>query len=236
MTVHYHDLVSRAVTPAVLPPQGEDSPTAIVMPRAEGLYRRHLKRSLDVLLVLAALPVVLPVVLLLALLVRRDGGPAFYTQPRIGRGGRTYRIWKLRTMVPDADARLASHLAADDAAQTEWDSTQKLKCDPRITRMGRLLRKSSLDELPQLWNVLKGDMSLVGPRPMMVNQQHLYPGHAYYRLRPGITGPWQVSARNDSSFADRARYDTAYDRDLSFMTDLRLILATVTVVLRGTGH
>lgn len=208
----------------------------VVMPRVEGLYRRRLKRVLDVLLVLAAIPVVLPLVLLLALLVKRDGGPAFYTQPRIGRGGHTYRIWKLRTMVPDADARLADHLAIDGAAQTEWETTQKLKCDPRITRLGRLLRKSSLDELPQLWNVLRGDMSLVGPRPMMVSQQHLYPGHAYYRLRPGITGPWQVSARNDSSFADRARFDAGYDRDVSFMTDMRLLVATVAVVLHGTGH
>jgi lipopolysaccharide/colanic/teichoic acid biosynthesis glycosyltransferase len=234
MTVHYQDLVSPAAHPPVLPQRAEDPAT--VTPRAEGLYRRHLKRVLDVLLVLAAAPVVLPVVLVLALLVKRDGGPAFYTQPRVGRGGRTYRIWKLRTMVPDADAQLASHLAADGAAQAEWDSTQKLKADPRITRLGRILRKSSLDELPQLWNVLKGDMSLVGPRPMMVCQQPLYPGHAYYRLRPGITGPWQVSARNESSFADRARFDAGYDRDLSFATDVRLLLATVAVVLHGTGH
>ena len=106
----------------------------------------------------------------------------------------------------------------------------------RASPAGRALRKSSFDELPQLWNVLIGDMSLVGPRPMMTNQQHLYPGEAYYGLRPGITGLWQVSARNNSDFADRAAYDHDYDRRLSFSTDLKLLLATVAVVMHGTGH
>jgi lipopolysaccharide/colanic/teichoic acid biosynthesis glycosyltransferase len=102
--------------------------------------------------------------------------------------------------------------------------------------MGRLLRKSSLDELPQLWNVLVGDMSLVGPRPMMPAQQVLYPGRAYFRLRPGITGPWQVSHRNETTFAARAGFDAEYERDLSFVTDTRLLFATVRVVLRATGY
>jgi exopolysaccharide production protein ExoY len=233
MTVHYHDLRAEADDTA-----SEDiGKTAFVatLP-AGGIYRRWLKRSLDIVLVILTAPVSVPVIVLLALFVRRDGGSAFYLQPRVGRGGQVYRMWKLRTMVADADDRLAAHLSVDPAARQEWDSTQKLKQDPRITRFGRLLRKSSLDELPQLWNVLRGDMSLVGPRPMMVNQQHLYPGHAYYRLRPGITGPWQVSARNDSSFADRASYDTEYDLDLSLTTDLRLILATLRVVMKATGH
>lgn len=214
--------------------QSVAAPSADAVPR--GLYRNGAKRLFDVLAVLAALPVVLPVVLLLALLVARDGGQPLYSQPRVGRGGRLYRIWKLRTMVVDADARLEAHLAADPAARAEWTATQKLKCDPRITRFGRLLRKSSLDELPQLWNVLTGDMSLVGPRPMMPSQQALYTGEAYYRLRPGITGPWQVSERNASTFADRAWFDAGYDRDLSLVTDLRLLAATVRVVLRATGY
>ena len=105
-----------------------------------------------------------------------------------------------------------------------------------ITRFGRVLRKSSLDELPQLWNVLLGDMSLVGPRPMMPCQRDLYPGSAYYRLRPGITGPWQVSRRNESTFADRARFDTDYDQTLSLGTDLGLLISTVRVVVRATGY
>lgn len=201
-----------------------------------GLYRNVLKRWLDVLLILAALPVVLPLVLGLAALVRLDGGPAFYSQMRVGRNGRLYRMWKLRSMFPDADACLDAHLDSDPAARAEWDSTQKLKCDPRITRFGRLLRKCSLDELPQLWNVFIGDMSLVGPRPMMPEQQALYPGKAYFTLRPGVTGSWQVSRRNESTFADRAIFDDAYDRDLSLVKDAKLLLATVSVVLHATGH
>ena len=202
---------------------------------AAGLYRRRIKRAFDTLAVLAAAPVILPVVAALALAVRRDGGGAFYSQPRVGRGGQIFRIWKLRTMVPDAEARLARLLAEDPAARREWQETQKLRQDPRVTPLGRILRRTSLDELPQLWNVLLGDMSLVGPRPMMPDQQAMYPGTAYYRLRPGITGAWQVSARNQSTFAARAQFDADYDRDLSLMTDLRLLGRTVGAVLRGTG-
>lgn len=200
-----------------------------------GLYRNGLKRLMDIVLVLLAAPVVLPVVLILAFCVAIDGGQPFYRQERVGRGGRIYRMWKLRSMVRDADSRLAAHLDADPAARLEWDVTQKLTRDPRITAFGAFMRRSSMDELPQLWNVLTGDMSLVGPRPMMPDQQPLYPGRAYYALRPGITGTWQVSVRNASSFADRARFDDAYDRNLSLATDLRLLAATVRVVLRGTG-
>jgi lipopolysaccharide/colanic/teichoic acid biosynthesis glycosyltransferase len=127
-------------------------------------------------------------------------------------------------------------LAADPLLRQEWNQTQKLKADPRITRVGRLLRKSSLDELPQLWNVLIGDMSLVGPRPMMTSQQALYPGQAYYALRPGLTGYWQISERNESSFADRAGYDDRYERDVSLATDIRVLFATLRAVARGTGY
>jgi lipopolysaccharide/colanic/teichoic acid biosynthesis glycosyltransferase len=142
---------------------------------------------------------------------------------------------KIRTMVPDAETRLAAHLESDPEARQEWDSLQKLRRDPRVTRFGQFLRKSSLDELPQLWNVLKGDMSLVGPRPMMQNQRTLYPGQAYFAMRPGITGLWQISDRNRTTFADRALYDTLYRQQLGFWTDLRIIFATLRVVLRGTG-
>ena len=204
--------------------------------RRDGLYRNGVKRGLDILLVVLSLPVVLPIISLLALLVMRDGHAPFYTQARIGMGGRIFRFWKLRSMICDADERLADHLAADPEARAEWDHSQKLKADPRITRFGNFLRKSSLDELPQLWNVLKGDMSLVGPRPMMAGQQVLYPGTAYYVLRPGITGSWQVSDRNETSFAARADFDAAYEETLSFMGDVHILAATVGVVVRGTGY
>jgi lipopolysaccharide/colanic/teichoic acid biosynthesis glycosyltransferase len=200
-----------------------------------GFYRNFMKRTIDVIVVLAAAPFVLPLVLLLAVLVAREGGAPFYSQDRVGKGGRTYRMWKLRSMETDADEKLSVFLAENPTARAEWDHSQKLRHDPRITRMGHFLRRSSLDELPQLWNVLRGDMSLVGPRPMMVSQRALYPGEAYYALRPGITGLWQVSARNESGFAARASYDSEYDRTLSFTTDVRLLAATIRVVTRGTG-
>ena len=201
-----------------------------------GLYGRHLKRIFDVMAVLLALPVVLPLILVLALLVKRDGGPAFYCQDRIGRNGRIFRFWKLRSMIVGADQHLHQHFAAHPEARLEWERTQKLRDDPRITPIGRIIRKTSLDELPQLWNVLRGDMSLVGPRPILPAQRHLYPGQAYYELRPGLTGFWQIGERNHAAFAMRAAYDTQYARSLSFLTDILVILATVRVMLRGTGY
>lgn len=236
MTAHYDPLKHSAARVEAIALPASDRPSSLHLPAASaGLYAGGLKRALDVVAVLVTAPASAVVILVLALVVMLAGGRPFYFQDRVGRGGRVFRLWKLRTMVPDADARLEAHLAADPAARAEWDRTQKLKDDPRITPVGRLLRKTSLDELPQLWNVLRGDMSLVGPRPMMLCQKTLYPGQAYYRLRPGITGPWQVSARNESSFADRARYDAEYLEGLSFVSDLRLLAATVRVVFRSTG-
>lgn len=239
MSAHYHDLVDqadRAVSAMIPSPTSPaDTHGGSSQDLLARLYRNAFKRGLDLAAVIISLPVVLPIILCLAALVATGGGAPFYSQLRIGRGGRVYRMWKLRSMVKDADSALEGHLASNPRARAEWNSRQKLECDPRITQIGRLLRKSSLDELPQLWNVLRGEMSLVGPRPMMVEQQSLYSGDAYYRLRPGITGLWQVSHRNASTFADRARFDAEYDRTLSFSADVGLLLATVRVVLRGTG-
>ncbi|MEL0435769.1 sugar transferase [Phycobacter sp. K97] len=205
--------------------------------RSDGRYHKWGKRCLDLVLTLLSLPVILPVVGFCALALLLEGGNPFYTQERLGRNGKRFRILKLRTMVPDADARLAMYLEKDPAMRHEWETTQKLKHDPRITRVGRLLRMTSLDELPQLWNVIRGDMSLVGPRPMMTDQLPLYgdPGD-YFALRPGLTGLWQVSARNETTFAFRAALDSDYRRDLGFGNDLGLIVRTFGVVLRGTGY
>lgn len=220
-----------AVQATLLTPQSTSA-----LKQHSGLYRNGAKRVFDIAVVIATLPAILPIILVLALLVMRDGGPAFYSQLRVGRNGRLYTMWKLRSMVFGADTILEAYLERDPAARAEWDSAQKLKADPRITRFGRLLRKSSMDELPQLWNVLVGDMSLVGPRPMMPDQQAIYPGKSYFSLRPGITGNWQVSQRNESTFADRAGFDDQYHRDLCFAEDTKLLLATVRVVLHATGH
>lgn len=208
---------------------------ALVQRPRSAIYRDHAKRVLDIVLVLIAAIPVLAVLVVCAALVALDGKSPIYLQKRVGRGGRIFNMWKLRSMVPNADKQLQQYLASNPEARAEWERTQKLRNDPRITRVGRIIRKSSLDELPQLWNVLRGDMSLVGPRPMMVDQQDIYPGTAYFALRPGITGFWQISVRNESSFAERAKFDTDYLREVSFATDVRVMASTVSVVINGTG-
>jgi exopolysaccharide production protein ExoY len=227
MTYHYRDGLPVEQVAGTLVP-------TFTTPR-NGHYRLFTKRILDVLFVLvAAVPVVLVVLPLMAL-IALDGAPPFYVQDRVGKNGRIFRMYKLRTMVRDADKVLESYLATNPAARAEWDRSQKLRNDPRITWIGNLLRKTSLDELPQLWNVLIGDMSMVGPRPMMRGQQAMYPGTEYYAMRPGVTGFWQISVRNLSSFSERASYDRSYFHRMSFRTDLGVILRTVRVVLQGTG-
>ena len=201
----------------------------------KGLYSSYLKRFLDFILILATAPIVVPVVIFFAILIKLDGGPIFYGQPRIGRDGRRFTCWKLRSMVVDADAKLTAYLEENPAAKAEWLVSQKLKDDPRITNIGHFIRKASIDELPQLWCILKGEMSLVGPRPFLPEQKELYKGNAYYMVRPGLTGFWQVLGRNESSFAARTVFDNRYLEEISLKTDLVLILRTVGVVLRATG-
>lgn len=201
-----------------------------------GAYAALGKRLFDTAIVLLTAVFWLPLIAICALLVAMDGYNPFYTQLRVGQNGRIFRMLKLRSMVPDADDLLEAHLATDPEARIEWDTTQKLKQDPRITRIGRIIRKTSIDELPQLFNVLFGDMSLVGPRPFMTSQSELYDGEAYYHLRPGLTGFWQVSDRNEGSFAGRVDFDEAYLKDMSLRTDLRVLTKTVGVVVRATGH
>lgn len=236
-TRHIDNQISNSNPPRILPSGFAANANGDVLPSgSKTFYARHVKRLLDVLFVLCVIPFVLPVVLLLAFMVARDGGSPFYTQLRVGREGRSFRLWKLRSMVHNADTQLEEYLSQNPAARAEWDLTQKLKSDPRITRLGYFLRKSSLDELPQLWNVFKGDMSIVGPRPMLLEQAQIYPGSDYYHLRPGVTGLWQISDRNDSSFAQRATFDAEYAANLGFVSDIRIIFKTIGVVLRGTGY
>ena len=193
------------------------------------------KRAIDIAGALVLGLLVLPLLLAIVLLIRRGGGPALFYQQRLGRGGRVFRFWKLRTMVPDAEAALSRYLEGNPEAREEWQRTQKLRHDPRVTPLGRFLRKYSLDELPQLWNVLRGDMSLIGPRPMFVNQRALYPGVLYGDVRPGITGLWQVTDRNRCAFADRARFDEIYAQRMSLRTDAWIVLLTIRAVCSGTG-
>ena len=202
-------------------------------------YGSYGKRAIDIVLVVLAAPVILPVLAVILLVTAMSGGKPLYIQRRIGRGGREFRCWKVRTMVRNADGVLAKMIATDADTAAEWHRNQKLANDPRITRFGRLLRRSSLDELPQLWNVLTGDMSLVGPRPFTPDQKELYAegrgDAAYYALRPGISGLWQVSRRNAGSFAERFHYDELYGRALSFTADMHILWRTCAVVVMATG-
>jgi Undecaprenyl-phosphate galactose phosphotransferase WbaP len=199
---------------------------------------RFAKRVIDLVIVCLALPVALLVVLLLGILVRLESaGPIFYGHCRIGRDHAAFRAWKIRTMQVDGDELLRKSLAQDEALSQEWLRHHKLRRDPRITRVGRFLRKTSLDELPQLWNVLRGEMSLVGPRPIVEEEVAMYGQHfsLYCRVTPGITGLWQVSGRNAVSSLDRVRLDSYYVRNWSPWLDLHILARTAKVVLTGQG-
>ncbi|RKT34509.1 lipopolysaccharide/colanic/teichoic acid biosynthesis glycosyltransferase [Roseovarius halotolerans] len=197
--------------------------------------QRIFKRILDIVFVGLSFPSIGPIVLLFAVLVALDGKSPFYSQMRVGQNGRTFRIWKLRTMFYDADKRLERYLERNVNARLAWTEYRRLRSDPRITKIGWFLRKTSLDELPQLWNVLNGTMSLVGPRPLLIEQQRLYDGEAYYKLRPGITGLWQISRRLCCDFKYRERLDDEYFKQQSLWTDIKIMLATCAVVCQKTG-
>lgn len=187
---------------------------------------------------LAGLILLLPLMLVVAALIwRRDPGPVLYAHKRIGRHGRVFHCLKFRTMVLDSDTVLTRHLAENPGAAAEWAATRKLRVDPRVTGIGARLRKTSIDELPQLINVLRGDMSLVGPRPIVMDEARHY-GEAlaaYLAVRPGVTGLWQISGRSDTSYAERVALDRAYVRGRNMLTDLWILLRTVVVVAKGRG-
>lgn len=206
--------------------------------RNAGFYARFGKRAFDIVLVLMLLPMAIPVLALAVLAMLILGENPFFSQVRIGQNGKTFTIWKLRTMYQDAELVLQDILRRDPVRRMEWQQTQKLKNDPRITPLGSILRKTSIDELPQLLNVLIGDMSMIGPRPMMMDQAKLYGPdlHIYFSLRPGISGQWQVTERNDANFTRRAQIDADYALGLSFARDLSIAFRTMKAVLHSTGH
>ena len=179
-----------------------------------------------------------PLMLLISLAIwLDDGGPAFFRQRRVGRGGRVFHCIKFRSMTVGADALLAERLSEDVEARAEWELLRKLRDDPRVTRVGRFLRRSSLDELPQLFNVVRGEMRLVGPRPILEEEVALYGVHfrRYCRVRPGVTGLWQVSGRSGLSFRRRVVMDVAYVRRRSVWVDLRILVGTLPAVLLQRG-
>lgn len=203
-----------------------------------GIYLPHGKRLLDVVLALLGLVAAFPVMLVIGLLVARDGGPALYGHDRIGRNRRQFRCLKFRTMHIDSATLLAHLLETDPEAAREWSQDHKLTQDPRVTRLGHFLRRTSLDELPQLINVLRGDMSLVGPRPITEEELPRYHGHvgAYLSLRPGLTGFWQVYGRGRVGYGTRVEMDAFYHRTVSFAGDIWLMVLTAFVVFQSRGQ
>jgi Undecaprenyl-phosphate galactose phosphotransferase WbaP len=206
-----------------------------------GLFNPHAlraKRIFDIVFAFLLLAGSLPVLAALALAIKLETrGPVFFRHTRVGRKNRTFLLWKFRSMVVNADSLLHDYLDKHPELLDEWERTHKLKQDPRVTRVGRFLRRSSLDELPQLWNVLKGDMSLVGPRPVVEAEKAKYgPAIALYLLvPPGLTGLWQISGRNDTTYRTRVELDTRYICNWSLGLDLLVLLKTVRVVIVGKG-
>ena len=199
--------------------------------------RRYSKRLFDIAAASLLLALLSPLILAVTALIVRDGGQILFGHRRIGAQGRTFKCWKFRSMVPNAEAVLKQLLEENAEARAEWDRDFKLRNDPRITSIGRFLRSTSLDELPQLINVLTGEMSLVGPRPIVADEVARYGAafHDYTSCRPGITGIWQVSGRNDTGYTQRVQLDQHYARNWSFRNDIVVLLRTPVAVLRRSG-
>lgn len=197
-----------------------------------------MKRAFDLAVVVLLAPLYLPLFIALGMVVKvSSAGPIFYSQKRIGYRGRYFSAWKFRTMIPNADQVLEDYLAANPALREEWEQDHKLRDDPRITPIGRILRKTSLDELPQLWNVFLGQMSLVGPRPIVADEIDKYGTifQEYIQVVPGITGLWQISGRNNTSYEERVALDSKYVRNWSLRWDVFILLRTVKTVLLREG-
>ena len=203
----------------------------------QSLYLRWGKRAFDIVLSLALLPFLVPIILMIAVLVKMEGGPAFFIHRRVGENGREFGCIKVRTMAVDAEARLKQLIDQDPIARAEWERSFKLSKDPRTTRFGQFLRKTSLDELPQIFNVLKGEMSFVGPRPIPRDELKTYGSASRFYLagRPGITGLWQVSGRNALSYTTRINLDVHYRQNERLWSDIVIILRTGISLLRRDG-
>ena len=203
----------------------------------EGAYAQSIKRVIDIVAASLFLLIFAPLIVILLLVVWRDGAFPLYGHARVGQNGSIFRCWKIRTMVPDAESRLIALLESDEAAREQWITQRKLDNDPRITAFGRFLRSSSLDELPQLWNVLVGEMSIVGPRPVTSDELWLYGDAAviYRKMRPGVTGYWQTMGRGRVTYDERVQMDREYSSRLSFLLDLKILFRTAHVVLTRTG-
>jgi exopolysaccharide production protein ExoY len=203
-----------------------------------GVKSADFQRPIDVVMVLVAVVILLPALVIIAAIIwAYDRGPVFYGHTRIGWQGKTFRCWKFRSMAVDGDRILKEYIERNPEARAEWANDRKLRKDPRITPIGRFIRASSLDELPQLWNVLIGEMSLVGPRPIVADEAPKYGSAfaAYISCRPGITGLWQVSGRNDVSYDTRVALDLQYAETRSVLLNFSIIFRTIPAVLSRRG-
>jgi exopolysaccharide production protein ExoY len=238
-----HSSLSKAVVAemafAELAPAGpvRTAPVPVVRPRRRLTLYPAVKRATDVLLAAAMLAALAPLMGVIALLIAIDGGSVLYRHRRSGRDGQDFDCLKFRTMITDAQECFDEYLAHHPEVRGEWEADRKLRFDPRITAVGRFLRASSLDELPQLLNVIRGDMSLVGPRPVTDEELPRYGDRLplYQSVRPGLTGLWQVSGRNDVDFQARVALDERYVLTLNPLADLRILLRTPAVVLKRSG-
>lgn len=217
---------------------GDGRPNVVWLRAKPTVVGGAVKRAFDIVGALAGIILLLPLVGAIALAIKVwDRGPVFYRHRRVGLNGKPFDCLKFRTMVVNSDEALRRHLATNGEAAREWEESQKLKQDPRVTPLGRTMRKTSVDELPQLVNILKGEMSFVGPRPIVVAEVPKYGeciGH-YLCARPGLTGPWQVSGRNDVDYSKRVTLDRHYVEQWSFGRDLAIIASTVRVVVTARG-
>ena len=220
-----------------------DSPVRLIRParkllrRVRAVFRQPIKRGLDITVAALLLVLLAPLMLALASLIRRDGGAAFFRHQRMGVGGRPFHCLKFRSMHMDAQRLLHEFLETDPAAAQEWAAARKLRNDPRVTPLGHVLRSTSLDELPQLINVLRGEMSLVGPRPIVADEREYYGRHieSYYKVRPGVTGLWQVSGRSSTSYERRVALDVRYVKRHSLRLDAWILFRTIPAVLSRRG-
>lgn len=215
-----------------------DTASTIQIDTLDTLYSEKIKRLVDILLSLALLPILLPFLLIISLLIKINSkGPIIYKSNRVGRFGENFYCLKFRTMFTDAENTLKRILDEDPQLRSEWERDQKLKNDPRVTKIGKILRKLSLDELPQMFNVLKGEMSLVGPRPIVAAEIGKYgKSFQYYQsVRPGITGLWQTSGRNDVSYDERVAFDKLYSLENNLLMDIKILFKTVPVALSKRG-
>lgn len=235
------------ISDSALGEYAEDSVAVGVQPTTEsteqtdipdmGLASRLAKRSFDLLGAISIALVCLPVIIIIAIIIRLSGLPVVFSHQRVGKGRKMFSCYKFRTMIPDAEQVLQKLLQSDSEALREWRQNHKLRDDPRITKFGEFLRKSSFDELPQLWNVLKGDMSLVGPRPIVEDELERYGNKAniYLSVRPGITGLWQVMGRSNVTYSRRVSLDTRYVRRQTILLDSWILIRTAIVVFKRIG-